>query len=142
MTFEKIFLLILSVSLAGLLSSCSSNSSSAKFVGYKKTSSGIQYQIHKAGNGQKIGDRHNATVHYRGTLLNGTEFDSSFRRGRPATFDIYGVIKGWTEILKMMPEPSKWRVVIPPKHAYGNKQVGTIPPNSTLIFDIEVLKFH
>ena len=125
-----------------MLSSCQSNSTSSKFKDYKKTRSGIRYQVHKKGTGETVGNRVNATVHYRGTLLNGKEFDSSFRRGGPATFNIYKVIPGWTEVLKMMPEGSKWRVVIPPKLAYGKKGSGPIPPDSTLIFDIQVLKYH
>jgi FKBP-type peptidyl-prolyl cis-trans isomerase FklB len=79
------------------------------------------------------------TVHYRGTLINGTEFDSSYKRGQPATFQVSGVIKGWSEALQLMKEGSKWQLFIPPELAYGERAAGAqIPPNSALIFEVEL----
>ncbi|MFN2342619.1 MAG: FKBP-type peptidyl-prolyl cis-trans isomerase, partial [Desulfonatronovibrio sp.] len=81
------------------------------------------------------------TVHYQGTLVDGTVFDSSIERGNPATFPLNQVIPGWTEILQMMPVGAKWEVVIPPDQAYGEQQAGElIGPNSTLVFEIELLE--
>ena len=83
------------------------------------------------------------TTHYRGTLINGKQFDSSYDRGEPATFPVNGVIKGWTEALQMMKEGDKWRLYIPYNLAYGERGAGQdIPPYSTLIFDIELLKVN
>ena len=80
------------------------------------------------------------TVNYKGTLIDGTEFDSSYKRGQPATFQVNGVIKGWTEALQLMKEGSKWQLFIPPELAYGERGAGpTILPNSTLIFEVELL---
>jgi FKBP-type peptidyl-prolyl cis-trans isomerase FklB len=82
------------------------------------------------------------TCHYHGTLIDGTVFDSSVRRGQPATFPLNGVIKGWTEGVQLMPTGSKWRFYIPPHLAYGDRQAGAqIGPNSTLIFDVELISF-
>jgi len=102
--------------------------------------SGIQYQVLKEGDGKKPKDTDTVEVHYRGTLVNGTEFDSSHKRNEPATFQVNGVIHGWQEILPLMKEGSKWQVFIPAEHAYGNMGAGgTIGPNETLIFEIELL---
>jgi FKBP-type peptidyl-prolyl cis-trans isomerase len=102
--------------------------------------SGLQYKILKAGTGKKPTDGDSVECHYKGTLINGTEFDSSYRRGRPATFNITGVIPGWTEALKLMPLGSKWQIFIPPQLAYGERGAGRdIGPNATLIFEIELL---
>ena len=79
------------------------------------------------------------TVHYRGTLTNGNEFDSSHKRGQPATFQVGKVIRGWTEALQLMKEGSKWELFIPPQLAYGDRGTGSIPPNSTLIFEVELI---
>jgi FKBP-type peptidyl-prolyl cis-trans isomerase FklB len=80
------------------------------------------------------------TVHYRGTLVDGTEFDSSYERGEPVTFPVGGVIPGWTEALQLMKEGAKWQLFIPPSLAYGEKGAGqVIGPNSTLIFDVELI---
>jgi FKBP-type peptidyl-prolyl cis-trans isomerase FklB len=100
----------------------------------------FQYKVLKAGDGEVPKDNHQVTVNYRGTLIDGTEFDSSYKRGEPAPFGVTGVIKGWTEALKLMPVGSKWQLFIPPDLAYGDQQRGgQIQPGSTLIFDIELL---
>ena len=102
--------------------------------------SGIQYEILKEGDGAKPGPTSQVTCHYHGTLIDGTVFDSSVKRGAPATFPLNGVIKGWTEALQLMPTGSKWRLFLPPAMAYGDRQVSAaIGPNSTLIFEVELL---
>lgn len=111
-----------------------------KRSGVKTTESGMQYEILKEGNGEKPKATDQVTVHYHGTLIDGTVFDSSVKRGQPATFPLNGVIKGWTEIVQLMPVGSKWKVVIPPELAYGENGAGnTIGPNETLIFEIELI---
>ena len=101
---------------------------------------GLEYKILKAGDGPKPAATDSVTCNYRGTLLNGKEFDSSYKRGQPATFPLGGVIKGWTEALQMMPVGSKWELYIPPDLAYGDHPPGAdIPPGSTLIFEVELL---
>ncbi len=104
------------------------------------TESGIQYEILKKGNGKKPLLTDNVRVHYHGTLIDGTVFDSSVDRKEPAEFGLMGVIKGWQEILQMMPVGSKWRVYIPQELAYGDREMGNIKPFSVLIFDIELIK--
>lgn len=102
---------------------------------------GIQYEILKAAEGVKPTPKSTVTVHYHGTLIDGTVFDSSKERGKPATFPLQSVIKGWQEILPLMPLGSTWRVVIPPELAYGERGAGgAIRPNMTLIFEIELLE--
>ncbi|MBS1914248.1 MAG: FKBP-type peptidyl-prolyl cis-trans isomerase [Bacteroidetes bacterium] len=101
--------------------------------------SGLQYEVLKEGNGAKPTDASEVSVHYRGTLVDGTVFDSSIDRGEPATFKVGGVIKGWTEALKLMKAGSKWKLFIPPDLAYGEQGTGPIGPNSTLIFEVELL---
>ncbi|MFH2067902.1 MAG: FKBP-type peptidyl-prolyl cis-trans isomerase [Candidatus Omnitrophota bacterium] len=102
--------------------------------------SGLQYKILKAGNGKKPIGSDTVECHYRGTLVNGTEFDSSYRRGQPASFPVSGVIPGWTEALKLMPVGSKWQLFIPPQLAYGTQGAGRdIGPDATLIFEVELL---
>lgn len=100
---------------------------------------GLQYKVITEGKGEtpKAGD--SVTVNYRGTLLNGTEFDSSYKRGQPATFPVQGVIPGWTEALEKMKVGSKWELYIPANLAYGERGNRGIPPNSTLIFEVELL---
>jgi len=111
-----------------------------KKTGIKVTPSGLQYRVVKAGTGAKPKASSTVEVHYRGTLINGTEFDSSFSRGQPATFPVNGVIKGWTEALQLMQEGAKWQLFIPSELAYGSRGTGAdIGPNSTLIFDVELL---
>ncbi len=102
--------------------------------------SGLQYKILKAGDGRKPTDADTVECHYRGTLVDGTEFDSSHARGKPAAFGVKGVIPGWREALKLMPAGSKWQLFIPPELAYGKKGSGRIiGPNATLIFEVELL---
>ncbi len=110
-----------------------------KKEGVQVTPSGLQYKVITMGTGPKPTTNDTVIVHYRGTLSNGTEFDSSYRRGEPATFPVTGVIKGWTEALLMMPVGSKWQLVIPPDLAYGPNGRPNIPGNSVLLFDIELL---
>lgn len=112
----------------------------AKEAGVVTTPSGLQYKIVTEGKGKKPDSTSMVTVHYTGTLLDGTEFDSSVKRGQPATFPVTGVIPGWTEALLMMSEGAKWKLWIPSKLGYGPQQRGpTITPNSTLIFDVELI---
>lgn len=109
--------------------------------GVQETESGILYRIINEGDGEVPGPTDTVTVHYHGTLVDGTVFDSSIERGEPATFPLNQVIPGWTEILQMMPVGAKWEVVIPPDQAYGEQQAGQlIGPNSTLMFEIELLE--
>ena len=102
--------------------------------------SGVQYEILEKGDGPKPQKTDTVEVHYHGTLINGTVFDSSRERGKPATFPVSAVIPGWTEVLQLMPVGSKWRVVIPSHLAYGERGAGSlIKPNMTLVFEIELL---
>jgi FKBP-type peptidyl-prolyl cis-trans isomerase len=103
--------------------------------------SGLQYRIITAGTGNKPTENDNVTCRYRGTLIDGTEFDSSERLGYPVTFNVKdSVVKGWTEALKLMPAGSKWQIVVPPELAYGEKGAGRdIGPNATLLYDIELI---
>lgn len=104
--------------------------------------SGLQYEIITQGTGPKPFASNEVTCHYHGTLINGTIFDSSVQRGRPASFPLNMVIKGWTEGLQLMPTGSKWRFFIPPHLGYGERQVSAqIGPNSTLIFEVELISF-
>ena len=114
----------------------------AKKEGVVTTASGIQYTVLTKGDGAIPTSEDKVIAHYKGTLLNGTVFDSSYDRGEPATFPVTGVIQGWQEILQMMPEGSKWEVVIPAELAYGPRGAGPgspIGPNETLIFEIELI---
>jgi len=102
--------------------------------------SGLQYKILKTGDGPKPTPQDTVTCNYRGTLLDGKEFDSSYKRGQPASFPVGGVIKGWTEALQLMPVGSKWQLFIPADLAYGDRRAGPdITPGSTLIFEVELL---
>jgi FKBP-type peptidyl-prolyl cis-trans isomerase FklB len=104
--------------------------------------SGLQYEVLVAGAGEKPKAHNEVTCHYHGTLIDGTIFDSSVQRGRPASFPLNRVIKGWTEGLQLMPTGSKWRFFIPADLGYGYRQVSAeIGPNSTLIFDVELISF-
>jgi FKBP-type peptidyl-prolyl cis-trans isomerase FklB len=105
--------------------------------------SGMQYKILKAGTGPKPAATDSVVCNYRGTLINGKEFDSSYKRGQPATFPVSGVIKGWTEALQLMPVGSKWQLVIPADLAYGDRGAGAdIGPGETLIFEVELLSIE
>jgi len=109
--------------------------------GVQTTASGLQYKIITAGNGVKPKATDTVKVHYAGKLLDGTEFDSSIKRGEPVEFPVNGVIPGWVEALQLMPQGSKWEIYIPSNLAYGDAGQGpTIPPASTLIFTVELLE--
>jgi FKBP-type peptidyl-prolyl cis-trans isomerase FklB len=105
--------------------------------------SGLQYEIIKQGDGPKPSAHNTVTCHYHGTTIKGEVFDSSVKRGQPASFPLNAVIKGWTEALQMMPVGSKWKLFIPPQLAYGNRNISReIGPNSTLIFEVELISFR
>jgi FKBP-type peptidyl-prolyl cis-trans isomerase len=105
--------------------------------------SGLQYKVLQEGTGPKPAPTDTVVCNYRGTLLDNTEFDSSYKRGQPATFPVTGVIKGWTEALQLMPVGSKWQLFIPAELAYGERGAGgQIGPNATLIFEVELLSIQ
>jgi FKBP-type peptidyl-prolyl cis-trans isomerase FkpA/FKBP-type peptidyl-prolyl cis-trans isomerase FklB len=108
--------------------------------GVKVTASGLQYEVLKLGTGKKPTLKDKVTVHYTGTLINGQKFDSSHDRGKPAEFPLNGIIKGWQEALQLMPQGSVYRLYIPPELGYGQQPQPGIPPNSVLVFDVELLK--
>src|ERR1700756_1566307 len=111
-----------------------------KKPGVKTTASGLQYKLIKEGTGAQPKATDMVTVSYRGTLIDGTEFDSSYKRGQPATFPVNGVIKGWTEALQLMKQGSKYQLFIPSNLAYGERSVSPdLAANSTLIFEVELL---
>ena len=111
-----------------------------KKEGVKELPDGLQYKVLKSGKGPSPADTNVVKVNYRGTLIDGTEFDSSYKRGTPAEFPVDRVIKGWTEALKHMHVGDKWELYIPPELAYGENGAGqVIKPNSTLIFEVELL---
>ena len=111
--------------------------------GVVTTQSGLQYEILASGSGKSPSASDSVTVHYRGTLTDGTEFDSSHKRGQPAVFPVNRVIPGWTEALQLMKEGDKWKLTIPPQLAYGERGAGKlIPPNSTLVFEVELIKVN
>ena len=113
----------------------------AKKAGVITLPSGLQYEIVKEGNGKRPAATDRVQCHYEGTLIDGTVFDSSIKRGEPAVFGVNQVIKGWVEALQLMPEGSKWRLYIPYDMAYGEHGAGEmIPPYSALIFDVELIK--
>ena len=106
------------------------------------TASGLQYEVIKMGKGKKPAATDRVKVHYHGTLTDGTVFDSSVERGEPTSFGLNQVIKGWTEGLQLMPVGSKFRFYIPQELGYGGQQAGSIPPYSTLIFEVELLEIE
>jgi len=108
--------------------------------GVKTLPSGLQYKVIKAGSGKKPKATDTVVTHYKGTLLDGTEFDSSYRRNQPATFKVNGVIRGWTEALQLMEEGAQWILYVPSALAYGERGAGgQIGPNATLIFEVELV---
>jgi FKBP-type peptidyl-prolyl cis-trans isomerase FklB len=111
--------------------------------GVKTTASGLQYKVISAGKGKQPKAEDTVSVNYRGTLIDGTEFDSSYKRGQPATFPVKGVIPGWTEALQLMKEGSKWMLYVPSNLAYGERGAGPmIGPNSALVFEVELLSIN
>ncbi len=111
-----------------------------KLEGVKTTASGLQYKVVKSGTGKTPKATDTVKVHYHGTLIDGTVFDSSVERGEPVSFQVEGVIPGWVEALQLMKEGDKWKLFIPAKLAYGNRSPGgKIGPGSTLLFDVELL---
>jgi len=108
--------------------------------GVKTLPSGLQYKVLTEGKGASPKASDTVSVHYRGTFMDGTEFDSSYKRNEPAAFPVNGVIKGWTEALQLMKEGSKWQLVIPPHLAYGESGGPGIPPHAVLIFEVELVK--
>jgi len=110
-----------------------------KREGVKETASGLQYEVITMGTGAKPGPEETVKVHYTGTLMDGTKFDSSLDRNEPAVFGVNQVIKGWQEGIQLMPVGSKFKFYVPYELAYGENGTGPIPPYSTLIFDIELL---
>jgi FKBP-type peptidyl-prolyl cis-trans isomerase FklB len=114
-----------------------------KKEGVKTLPSGLQYKVIKAGTGKKPAAADTVTTHYRGTLIDGTEFDSSYKREKPATFQVSGVIPGWTEALQLMEEGAKWQLFVPPNLAYGERGAGqVIGPHATLIFEVELVSIQ
>ena len=113
----------------------------AKKEGIVTLPSGLQYEVITEGNGKKPSATDKVKCHYEGTLIDGTLFDSSIKRGQPAVFGVNQVIKGWVEALQLMSEGSKWRLFIPSELGYGDQQAGEmIPPHSTLIFEVELIE--
>jgi FKBP-type peptidyl-prolyl cis-trans isomerase FklB len=117
-------------------------SQNAKKKGVKTLSSGLQYEVLRNGTGPSPKKTDTVTIHYRGTLVDGTEFDNSYTRGEPTTVSLFGVIQGWTETLQIMNTGAKWRIYVPACLGYGKRRHGSIPPNSVLIFEMELLSIH
>ncbi len=112
-----------------------------KKEGVVVTESGLQYEVLRMGDGPKPGPQDQVSIHYRGTLVDGTQFDSSYDRGQPAVFNVSGVIPGFAEGLQLMPVGSRFRFVIPPQLGYGPQGAGgVIGPNATLVFEVELLE--
>ncbi|MCY1424447.1 FKBP-type 22 kDa peptidyl-prolyl cis-trans isomerase [compost metagenome] len=111
----------------------------AKREGVTVLPSGLQYEVLVSGDGPKPSREDTVRTHYHGTLIDGTVFDSSYQRGEPAEFPVGGVIAGWVEALQLMNTGSKWRLHVPSELAYGGQSVGSIPPHSVLVFDVELL---
>ncbi len=110
-----------------------------KKEGVVTLASGLQYKVLQTGTGPSPKDTDTVETHYRGTLIDGTEFDSSYKRGQSVVFPVNGVIAGWTEALQIMKVGDKWQLFVPPELAYGERGAGPIGPNSTLIFDVELV---
>lgn len=114
-------------------------SENAQREGVTVLASGLQYEVLVSGDGAKPSAEDHVRTHYHGTLIDGTVFDSSYDRGQPAEFPVGGVIAGWVEALQLMNAGSKWRLHVPSELAYGGQAVGSIPPHSVLVFDVELL---
>jgi FKBP-type peptidyl-prolyl cis-trans isomerase FklB len=110
-----------------------------KKEGVKTLPSGLQYKVQTEGSGKTPKATDQVTVNYKGTLINGSEFDNSYKRGKPATFQVDKVIRGWTEALQLMKEGSKWQLFIPSELGYGERGAGPVPPNSVLIFEVGLI---
>jgi FKBP-type peptidyl-prolyl cis-trans isomerase FkpA len=123
----------------GVQSNESFLSDNAKREGVQTTPSGLQYEVLRDGSGPKPRITDTVTVHYKGTLIDGTVFDSSYDRNQPATFPLMQVVPGWRQGIPPMPVGSKYKLYIPPDLGYGSQDKGTIPPNSVLIFEVELL---
>lgn len=137
---EKLRALFESKSNANLETGMAFLAENAQRPGVVTLESGLQYEIIQEGNGAKPGPTQTVTCHYHGTLIDGRVFDSSVQRGTPAAFPLNRVISGWTEALQLMGVGSKWRLFLPPHLAYGDRQISAeIGPNSTLIFEVELL---
>jgi FKBP-type peptidyl-prolyl cis-trans isomerase FklB len=114
-----------------------------KKEGVKTLPSGLQYKEIAPGTGKSPKTTDTVTTHYKGTLIDGTEFDSSYKRGEPVSFPVSGVIAGWTEALQLMKEGAKWQLFVPPNLAYGERGAGReIGPNATLIFEVELISIQ
>lgn len=111
----------------------------AKREGVQTLESGLQYEVLRDGSGPKPRVTDTVTVHYKGTLIDGTVFDSSYDRGQPATFPLMQVVPGWRQGIPLMPVGSQYKLYIPPDLGYGSQDKGVIPPNSVLIFEVELL---
>lgn len=112
----------------------------ARKEGVVVTESGLQYQIIQSGGGESPTLTDKVVTHYVGSFIDGKVFDSSVERGRPAEFPVEGVIKGWTEALQLMKEGDKWRLFVPPELGYGEKGTGSIPGNTVLVFEVELIE--
>ena len=112
----------------------------AKREGVTVLPSGLQFEVLSTGEGAEPSREDTVRTHYHGTLIDGTVFDSSYQRGQPAEFPVGGVIAGWVEALQLMNAGSKWRLHVPSELAYGGQAVGSIPPHSVLVFDVELLE--
>ena len=135
-------IILIAIIFASLLTSCGKKEMMPQVTAFEgvETESGLKYQIIQEGNGQQPKASDNVTVHYKGWLTNGTVFDSSYKRGEPATFPLNQVITGWTEGVQLMKVGAKYRFLIPSHLAYGKRGAGhAVPPNSTLVFDIELI---
>jgi FKBP-type peptidyl-prolyl cis-trans isomerase FklB len=110
-----------------------------KKEGVRTLPSGLQYKVLAEGSGKTPKAADSVTVNYRGTFINGTEFDNSYKRGGPATLEVGRVVRGWSEALQMMKEGSRWQLFIPPELGYGERGGGPIPPNSVLVFEVELV---
>lgn len=142
--FLPIFLIVFAMTGTAMASADSDFlAENMKKPGVKVTNTGLQYRVLREGTGRSPGATDAVEVHYKGTLINGKVFDSSYDRGQSISFPLNRVIAGWTEGLQLMKEGAKYELVIPSKLGYGAKGAGqVIPPNATLVFEVELLKVH